>query len=152
MNTLQFKIQINAPREVVWNTLWEDTSYREWTSVFMEGSYAQSDWREGDKILFLSPDGSGMVSRITREIPNEEMCFTHEGELKDGKEELWPEGSEYYGAQENYYLKGDGHSCELSVELHVAEKELPYFNDVFPKALQKVKDLAEKKQALVDIG
>lgn len=153
MNKLHFTVQINAPREVVWNTLWEDASYREWTSVFMAGSYAESNWREGDKILFLAPDGSGMVSRITREIPNEVMSFTHEGEVKDGIEKQWPKESEYYGAQENYYLKGNGHSTELSAEVDVVDKEneTKLFNDLFTKALEKVKELAEKQQALVDV-
>ncbi|MGQ0827138.1 MAG: hypothetical protein ACT4ON_01960 [Bacteroidota bacterium] len=43
MEKLQFTIDIKASREKVWKTLWEDTSYRKWTSAFSEGSYAVSD-------------------------------------------------------------------------------------------------------------
>ena len=87
MNTLHFKTNINAPKEKVWKILWDDKTYREWTSAFMEGSYAESDWKEGSKICFLAPGGSGMFSIIEKKIPNEQMTFKHLGEIKEGKEE-----------------------------------------------------------------
>lgn len=63
MEKLHFSTNINAPREKVWDTLWNDNSYRKWTSAFMEGSYAETDnWKEGSKVLFLSPGGDGMGS------------------------------------------------------------------------------------------
>jgi hypothetical protein len=52
MKQLHFSTDINAPRETVWNVLWNDATYRDWTSVFAEGSYAVSDWNEGSKIQF----------------------------------------------------------------------------------------------------
>ena len=55
MKKLQFSIEINAPKEKVWDTLWQDENYRKWTSVFIEGSFAESDWKEGGKIHFLTP-------------------------------------------------------------------------------------------------
>ncbi len=66
MKTLHFSIKIKAPREKVWQILWEDATYRQWTSVFNESSYAVSDWEEGSKIQFLSADGSGMYSLIDK--------------------------------------------------------------------------------------
>ena len=36
---IKFFNHINAPKEKVWKVLWDDSSYRKWTSVFMEGSY-----------------------------------------------------------------------------------------------------------------
>ena len=66
METLKFHSTINAPKEKVWATLWNDNTYRQWTSVFSEGSYAESDWNEGSKILFLSPKGEGMFSVIDK--------------------------------------------------------------------------------------
>jgi len=55
MNTLTFETQIDANTKKVWDTLWNDGTYRLWTAVFMEGSYAESNWEEGSPILFLSP-------------------------------------------------------------------------------------------------
>ena len=54
MKNMNFDISINAPREKVWEVLWDDASYRKWTSAFSEGSYAVTDnWKKGSKILFL---------------------------------------------------------------------------------------------------
>ena len=67
MTTLEFKIEINAPKEKVWGVLWNEETYKQWTSIFCEGSYAESDWKEGSKIHFLSPNGDGMNS-ISRKL------------------------------------------------------------------------------------
>jgi uncharacterized protein YndB with AHSA1/START domain len=64
MEKLNFSIDIKAPIQKVWDTLWADETYRKWTAAFSEGSYAESDWNEGSRILFLSPAGDGMLARI----------------------------------------------------------------------------------------
>ena len=91
--TLKFQANINAPKEKVWEILWNDQTYRKWTAAFTEGSHAESDWNEGSKILFLSPKGDGMFSVIDKKIPNEQMTFRHLGEIKNGVEETkeWEE-------------------------------------------------------------
>ena len=85
MEKINFSININALREKVWNVLWNDNSYRKWTSVFMEGSYAVTDnWTEGTNVLFLAPGGNGMVSNVAINRKNEFISFEHLGEIKDG--------------------------------------------------------------------
>ena len=37
MQKLNFKIDINAPKEKVWSTMLEDKTYREWTDSFSPG-------------------------------------------------------------------------------------------------------------------
>ena len=59
MKKLNFTTKIDAPKEKVWNTLWNDATYRAWTSAFAEGSFAETDnWKEGSKVLFLDPNGT----------------------------------------------------------------------------------------------
>ena len=145
LKKLSFSVNIAASPEKVWRTLWEDASYRKWTSVFSEGSYAVSDWKEGSKILFLNPEGSGLASRINKLVPNELMSFQHLGEVKGGKEQPPGAASEAWtGAMENYYLQNNGNGTGLKVEMDVTEAHAAYFNDSFPRALQKVKELAEQ--------
>jgi uncharacterized protein YndB with AHSA1/START domain len=146
MKKLTFSIQIDAPKEQVWNVLWNDESYRAWTSVFHPGSYAKSDWKEGSKILFLGGDGNdGMISTIARLIPNEFMSFQHLGELKNGVEDYdSPSAKGWAGAMENYTLQEKNGGTELSVELDADNSFADYFTQAFPKALDKVKELAEK--------
>ena len=39
----KFEVTINATPEKVWDVLWNDLTYTQWTSVFCHGSYAVSD-------------------------------------------------------------------------------------------------------------
>ena len=88
MESMNFDISINAPREKVWNALWEDANYRNWTSAFAEGSCAETDnWKQGSKVLFGDGQGNGMVSMVEENRPNEYMSFKHLGELRDGVED-----------------------------------------------------------------
>ncbi len=87
MITLNYSIDIQATKEKVWQTLWNDASYRKWTAAFMEGSYADSTWEEGAKVRFLGSNGDGMFGMIEKKVDNTEMSFKHQGEIKNGKEE-----------------------------------------------------------------
>jgi len=145
MVALNFSILINASKEKVWRTLWDDASYREWTSVFGDGSYAVSEWKEGNKIQFISAEGDGMFSLIFKMVPNELMSFKHLGIVKNGVEQ--PEDEEtkkWSGAMETYTMTEKETSTELSVTIDVTEDHEPFFRDTFPKALDRVKTLAEK--------
>jgi hypothetical protein len=144
---MEFTININAPREKVWHSLWADASYRAWTAVFAEGSCAETDWQKGSKVLFHDGKGSGMVSVIEDNIPNEYMSIKHMGVVKDGVEDTTSaEGKEWYGAMENYTLRDINGKTELHVFLSskgMDKKMLDYFEGVWPKALNKLKELAE---------
>lgn len=140
MEKMHFETSIGAPREKVWKILWDDATYREWTAVFAEGSRAETDWKKGSKVLFTDGKGSGMVSRIADTIPNEFMSFQHLGMVKDGVEDL---NNNWSGALENYTLKGNDGNTKLAVDIDIEESHKDYFMSTFPKALEKVKALAE---------
>ena len=145
MEKKQFKIEIAAPKEKVWKVLWGDTTYPAWTSAFAEGSRAETNWEEGSKVLFLDGRGHGMVSTIAKKIPNEFMSFKHLGTVKDGVEDFESEQTkEWSGALENYVLKTVNGKTELVVDMDIAEEYKDYFMNTWPKALDKVKELAEK--------
>ena len=145
MEKVTFNIAIDAPREKVWETLWNDSSYREWTSVFSEGSKVETDWQIGGKVLFLDGQGHEMVSTIAEKIPNEYMSFKHLGEVKDGVEDITSERvKEWAGAMENYTLKGEGGKTELIVDLDIEDAHKEQFEKMFPQALSKVKQLSEQ--------
>lgn len=145
METLEFKIRIKATPEKIWSVLWEDKTYREWTNAFCEGSYAVSEWNEGDKIHFMSPGGEGMNSIIEKKIPNEYMAFKHIGEIKDFKElPLNEETEKWSGYMETYRLIPDDEFTDLIAQVDVIEKHIDYFKDAFPKGLEAVKEIAER--------
>jgi len=137
MSILTFSIKINASKEMVWETLWNDASYRKWTSAFSEGSYAESDWDEGSKVSFVTPAGDGMFNIIKKKIPAVQMTFKHLGEVKNGMEEM----KEWGDAAESYYLEETNGITELVVKLQMQDspESEQTFNDTFPKALEIVK-------------
>ncbi|HEX8516341.1 MAG TPA: SRPBCC domain-containing protein [Bacteroidia bacterium] len=146
MKKASFSIKINASKEKVWNALWTDANYREWTKVFCEGSYAVSDWKEGSKILFLAGDQGGMYSTITKKVPHECMFFTHIGMVKDNVElPVDEETKKWTGATENYTLTEKDGVTELLVNMDITEEHYNYFKDAFPKGLEKVKAIAENQ-------
>jgi hypothetical protein len=144
MEKLEFKTSIKAPKEKVWEILWNDDNYGKWTSVFAEGSTAKTDWKEGSKVLFLDGKGKGMVSTIAAKRPNEYMSFKHLGVVDNGIEDTESEQTkEWAGAMENYTLKQVNDKTELTVDVDITEQFKDYFLNTFPKALEKVKELAE---------
>jgi len=86
METVHYSVKINASKERVWDILWGDLTYPEWSSVFSEGSAIVTDWEKGSKVLFLSGTDDGMYSVIEKKVPNTEMTFKHLGEVRKGVE------------------------------------------------------------------
>jgi hypothetical protein len=123
----------------------EDATYRQWTSAFQEGSYAVTDWSVGSKALFLSPQGDGMVSRIAVHRPNEFLSIEHLGIVKNGVEDTKSEAVKAWaGALEDYTLTEINGASTLNVEMDVADDYRKYFEETWPKALSKLKELAER--------
>ncbi|MCX2681567.1 SRPBCC domain-containing protein [Galbibacter sp. EGI 63066] len=145
LKELNFSISINASKDKVWEALWNDKSYREWSSAFCEGSHAVTDWEEGSKVLFLDNNGSGMYSKIAQCTTNEFMSFEHQGIVKDGVEQPQDrQTKEWAGAKEEYRLSGSNGETLLEVRMHSDNEWAGYFNKTFPKALERVKQLSEK--------
>lgn len=153
MEKMHFSIVINAPKEKVWKTMLDKDTYKKWTDVFMPGSHYVGDWSKGSKILFLAPDEtgkmSGMVSQIKENQPYEFVSIENIGIVQDGKEDISSkEAKEWAGALENYTFKEIDGRTEVLVDLFavedVADNYKEMFQDMWRKALQKLKELAEK--------
>ena len=149
MKKLHFKIDINAPKEKVWDTMLGEKTYKEWTEVFAPGSHYVGDWNEGSKILFLAPDKNGkmggMVSRIKENKPYQFVSIEHLGVVHDGKEDTTSdEVKGWVGTLENYTLKESDGKTEVLVDMDSNDEYAEMFKGMWPKALQKLKELAEK--------
>lgn len=146
MKKQTFNILIDASPGKVWNTLLGEETYPLWTSVFAEGSTVKTDWKEGSKALFLDGKGEGMVSVIDKNIPNEFLSIKHLGMIKNGVEDMESEEvKKWSGALENYILKPSNGRTELIIDMDMSEEFKDYFLTTWPKALEKVKELAEKQ-------
>lgn len=150
MHHLQFSIAINAPKAKVWSTMLDDATYRVWTEAFTPGSHYVGDWSKGSKILFLGPDPNtgklgGMVSRIAENRVHEYISIEHLGMVQDGIEDTTSEAVKAWsGAQENYTFKERNGNTEVLVDIDTTEDWKEMFEGAWPKALHKLKELAEK--------
>lgn len=145
MQKINFSTSINAPKEKVWEILWNLDAYKAWTSAFAEGSQAKTDdWKEGSKVLFVDPKGNGMVSMVAVNKPNEYMSFEHLGEVHEGVEDITSDRVKgWSGSTENYTLKDDSGSTNLLVDMDIPDEFKEMFEKMWPIALEKVKALAE---------
>lgn len=146
MTRLTFSTTIDAPDTLVWRTMLDDETYREWTSAFQESSYVVTDWKPGSKALFLAPDGSGMVSRIAEHRPNEYLSLEHLGVVKNGVEDTSSaEVQQWAGARENYSLRENAGRVTLTVEMDTTEDHKQFFEERWPRALATLKELSERR-------
>jgi hypothetical protein len=149
MEKLNFNIIINAPKEKVWNTMLEDKTYREWTEAFSPGSHYVGSWEKGSKILFLGPNENGimggMVSRIKENRKHEYLSIEHLGIVQDGKEDTTSdEVKQWAGSLENYTFKDQNGKTEVLVDMDINDDYKEMFEGMWPNALQKLKEIAEK--------
>lgn len=148
LERLHFNIKINAPVEKVYKTMLEAESYNQWTTEFASGSHYKGSWEKGSKILFLAPgengEVGGMVSRIKENIPNKFVSIEHLGMVNGDKEiTSGPEVEFFAGALENYSFKEDNGQTLLSIEMDSSKEYKPYFQETWPKALDKLKQMCE---------
>lgn len=146
MKKLLFTQPINASRERVWDVLWSPETYSQWTAPFGEGGRMETDWSEGSRVLFLSPEGDGMIGRLDRVHEPAVLSITHQGVFKNGKEEPYDDATRVWsGAQEQYTLLENGGTTDLRVDVDVVESEVGSLSEKFHNALAIVKRLAEQK-------
>lgn len=144
MKTLHYAAIINAPRKQVWDVMLGVETFTSWTSAFAEGSYFEGWWDEGQKIHFLIPGGSGMVSMIARNRPYEFISIQHLGVIKDGIEDTESEAAcNWVPAYENYTFSDAGTATGLKIDVDAPPDFEAFMEDAWPKALAKLKALCE---------
>ena len=142
MKELQFLIEINASKERVWATLWEDSTFREWANIIDEGTYMKGEMEEGKEIQYISSEnGYGVTSLIEKLNSNEYVLFRHSADTKDsGQQER---EKEWTGGKESYSLTETSGITTLIVKFDVPQELEEIFNIRFPRALECIKTLAE---------
>lgn len=130
----------------------DDKTYRDWTSAFNPGSYYKGDWSKGSKILFLGPNPEdptgkegGMVSEIAENKQYEFVSIKHLGIIQEGVEDTTSdEAQKWSPAFENYTFKDKDGGTELFVDLDTHEEFAEMFSNMWPPALQKLKQISEQ--------
>ena len=146
METLNYEKVIHAPIQKVWDILWNQETYGEWTKFFMEDSQFTTDWEINGKTYFVDSNGNGMVSTIKTLNEPFEIIFSHLGTVKEGIEDTSSKAvEEWSGAEEKYFLRAiDDNTTELRAITHVEKNTIDYMNNGFNKGFEIIKNLAEK--------
>jgi len=150
MKKLTYQIKIDAPVANVFKTMLDKETYKQWTSAFDPSSDFEGIWDKGQKIYFTGVDENGekggMVAEIAEYIPNSYVSIRHLGILDKGQEVLsGPTVEDWAGALENYsFTEIDGQTL-LKVDVDTSDEYIDYFDEAWPKALQRLKEISETK-------
>lgn len=150
MKKLRYEITINASREKVWQTVTEDKTYRAWTSAFNPTSHFEGVWKEGEKMRFIGVDDEqqigGMLSLIEKSDYPSYISIKHYGQIIKGKEDTASdEVKKWAPSYENYtFEKINDTSTRFIAELDSTGEWDAMFDEMWPKALAILKELAEK--------
>ena len=151
MKTKRYKININAPASKVYNLmlgLENKKNYEAWTALFNPTSTYEGSWDKGSKMLFVGTDEQGnkggMIAEIAENIPNKFISIKHYGILENGQEILdGPKVESWAGSMENYTFSETNGDTTITVEVDSNEEYIDYFDETWPKALGKLKELSE---------
>jgi len=79
MKEIQFQVEIKAPKERVWNTLWQDETLREWAGIIDPGTYMVGDLKEGNEVQFISAEnGYGVTTLVEKLTANEFLLMSRQ--------------------------------------------------------------------------
>lgn len=143
MKEMQFQIEIHASKEKVWDTLWQDETFREWAGIIDPGTHMVGELKEGNEIQFISGNGYGVTSLVEELVENEHLLLRHQADTQgEGKHER---EKEWTGGTESYSLVDKDSTSALTVAFDIPKEMEEYFTINYPKALERVKALAERR-------
>lgn len=140
---MRFQVEIHAPKEKVWDILWQDETFRQWAGIIDPGTYMVGNLKEGDEIQFISSvNGYGVTSLVEKLTPSEFLLLRHHADTqqsgKQKREKQWT------GGKESYSLAESNDHTSLTVTLNVPPELAEEFGVKYPQALERVKVLAER--------
>jgi hypothetical protein len=152
MKKLQFKKEIKASAEKVYETmlgLKHKSTYEDWASTFNPTSSYEGSWKKGSKIYFIGVDENGkkggMVSEIEEYQPAKFISIRHYGFLDGDTEVTTGEQVEKWaGGHENYSFQENNGITTVTVDMDSVDEYLDFFNNTYPKALDKLKEISER--------
>jgi uncharacterized protein YndB with AHSA1/START domain len=146
MEKLVFTTDINASRQKVWDVMFQPETYKEWVGASWPGSFYIGTWKQGETLKFTGPEGGGTVATLEEYKPFERVHAKHVAVLNaDGTEDRDSEMAKgWIGTTESYsFTERDG-KTHLTVELQTYPDWTSMFNDGWPNALKKLKEICER--------
>ena len=145
MKKLEFKTEIAASPQKIWDTMLTPQTYKKWVEVSWPGSYYEGNWKQGENVRFLSPSGGGTVATIQELRPYEYLLANHVAVInRDGTEDRDSDVAKgWIGTTESYTFTEKNGKTEVKVEINTNPDWEKMFNDGWPDALAKLKEISE---------
>ena len=143
MKELQFSVEIHATKQEVWNTLWQDQTFRDWAGLIDPGTYMVGELKEGNEVQYISAEnGYGVTSLVEKCIDGEYLLLKHSADTQEvGTKER---KKEWTGGSESYSLAETDGITTLTAAFDVPPTQEEFFTANYPMALDRVKELAEQ--------
>jgi hypothetical protein len=151
MKVLKQEIKISASAIHVWNVITKPEKYSIWAAEFQVGSYFEGGWEKGDTIRFLIKNESGLTEGMVSEIAEctypSFISIRHLGYVYNGVDDTESEEIKKWApSYENYTLEELNESSTLfTLEMDVTDDFYNMFTTLWPKALLKLKQVAENE-------
>lgn len=151
MKTKTYKININALANKVYNNMLgldNKKTYEAWTALFNPTSTYEGSWDKGSKMMFIGSDEQGnkggMIAEIAENMPNKFISIKHYGIIENNQEIIdGPKVEKWAGSMENYSFSEVDGLTTITVEVDTNEEYSSYFDETWPKALDRLKELLE---------
>lgn len=146
MKKLTFKTAIAASRQKVWDTMLNPDTYRIWVNDSWPGSYYEGKWGKGENLRFLMPNEGGTLAKLVEFKPYEFVLVEQIASInKDGSEDRdSAEAKTWVGSTESYTFTEKNGKTELLVEVNTFPEWASMFEDGWPRALDRLKQISEQ--------
>lgn len=147
MKNLEYKIEIAAGKEKVWDTMLQLPTYEEWVGESWPGSSYEGNWKQGETIKFVSPSGEGTQAILDEVKPHESIKATHNAVLLKDRtiDRDSEEAKSWVGTKEWYTFTEKSGKTEVRVQISTNPAWEKMFDEGWPKALNKLKEITERK-------
>jgi hypothetical protein len=145
MKQLTYKADISAPAKIVWDTMLGPETYKVWTAVAWPDSHYIGEMGPNNEIRFVDSGGAGTRAGITKYQPHELVVFEHmvillPGGAEDRESDM---AKTWIGSIEQYAFSENAGVTEVVVTMTINPKWEAMFNNDWPKALAKLKEICE---------
>lgn len=151
MEKLEYNVEIAAPAKLVWDTMLQKETYRQWVAKAWPNSSYEGQWKKGEKIKFIGPDGAGTLAEIVELKPFEKVLAKHIALLGAGGEEdsTSDAAKGWVGITEEYNFSERDGKTAVRVNIQTPSEWRAMFDEGWPLALEDLKKITERQLSTV---
>ena len=144
MKTLKHSINISASPEEIWNAIFSPDCFKKWGAEFGPDPNFSGTWEEGTEMHFYDSDHNGMVALVEKCDLHKTLVLRYVACLAGGKKDVAAiEKMDWKDHLEKYLIEEKENGCTLQIESDTGDEFVEAFTAAWPRALNRIKDMAE---------